>query len=139
MENNIYKELFTLVHHEGERLVVINPETDEGLVVIKLSEYKRLRDTEQTDHLPQVDKDDPILAKNIEKNLSFWEHTKEETEPIAIQLDNPANSGKIHERKSAKSSKTSTKVHIQDEPQLVEDETSAGEEYYFEPAEEIGL
>lgn len=127
MKGNIYKELFSLVRNEGERLVVVNPETEDGLVVLKLSEYKRLRgEGEQSTKNAETE---PILAQNTDKNLSFWPSEDAEKEPSGAKLDNSVNSGRIHERNSAN---TSVK-----EPELVEE--SAGEEYYFEPAEEIGL
>lgn len=141
MKTNVYKELFTLVRKEGERLVVIDPETDDGVVVMRLSEFKKLTGGAKEITVEKIEEevgvDEPILAKNIAQNLSFWEHSSAEKDAPAIKLDNSDDSGRIHERKSAIASE-------KEEPELVHEtsdvkEESAGEEYYFEPAEEIGL
>ena len=141
MKDNIYKELFTLVKKDGERLVVIDPETDEGLVVIRLSEFKRLsnenREIMIDETQDEITADEPILAKNLTQNLSFWDHAKEKKAPEAKELDNKHDSGRIHECKSVTGNK---KEELELVPETLEvKEESAGEEYYFEPAEEIGL
>ena len=147
MHGNIYKELFELVRNEGERLVVVDPSTDDGLVVLRLSEYKRLRgaDSEIQTHLANQDKA-PILAEKDDKNLSFWDDTTRVKEDSATTLDRTSDSGRIHPRKDAQvSEKSTSSVNRNDDFVLVPEkdvetnEEPAGEEYYFEPAEEIGL
>ena len=103
MKNTIYKELFSLVRHDGEHLVVINPETDDGVVVMRLSEFKKLRgDSEDKGQVPEslpIVEKEPILAKKEAEDLSFWEASKHSTEENTVELDNKGDSGRIHERK----------------------------------------
>ena len=150
MNKSFYKELFSLIRDEGERLVVIDPDNDDGLVVIKLSEYKRLRDFAKAD----AQQKQPTLAQISQKDLSFWDTAPKEEEALkstsdvrepssfAPSIDKEANSGRIHERKSAKVSPSKAKQPLQsrqNKQNTNKEEEAAGGEYYFEPAEEIGL
>ena len=141
MKHNIYKELFTLVGKEGERLVVIDPDTDDGVVVMRLSEYKKINSDHKEIVVEKIDEqeteDMPTLAKNETQDLSFWENSSEQDDIKTKELDNKHDSGRIHERKSATTSKKE-ELELVPEKEEVKEE-SAGEEYYFEPAEEIGL
>ena len=143
MKDGIYKELFTLVRHEGERLIVINPDTDEGVVVMRLSEFKKLTEGSKEmvvePQVAEIEGDAPILAKNDVENLSFWENPNAPSARKVSKLDNAVDSGRIHERKSATASdKEEFELVPEDSPKESEEEP-AGDEYYFEPAEEIGL
>jgi len=132
MNGNIYKELFNLVRSEGERLVVVDPNSGEGLVVLRLTEYQKLRE-DGIRRIPVTsdNKLKPTLARNSDKNLYFWDDENEEKDDNLGKLDKQVYSGRIIERKTEKTEGKKKELKLEDE--------TAGGEYYFEPTEEIGL
>lgn len=79
--DNIYKELFNLVRTSGERLIVVNPDTDKAVVVLPLSDYQKLTAPER---IVQSDNDEcaelPHGAGKEHKKtrtVSFWQNIDE--------------------------------------------------------------
>lgn len=125
-KRNLYKEIFNLVKKTGEKLVIINPDIDEAVVVMPIADYRAL--LLKDSGMSKVEKNMAIEPPDTD-DLSFWQTPDWQTPEEGGQtLDKPADSGRIDKVKSKKSMDNITADYF-DESNL------AGEGYYFEPTD----